>query len=87
MTTPLDLADRLSSHRPVLDDAEVDLTTFLEMFSFDEVTPTAPRRSLRSSGARLRGWVQDSSRRAAGWGVVPVSADVPEHRVAVEASK
>ena len=87
MTTPLDLADRLSSHRPVLEEAEVDLTTFLEMFAVDEATPTTPRRSLRSSGARLRGWAQDSSRRAAAWGAVPVSADVHEHRVAVEATK
>ena len=69
MNTPLDLAPRPSNEpHPVRQDGE--LAAFLDFFGAAEpdVTPTRP--SLRSSGATLLGWAQDSARRAARWGAV-----------------
>jgi hypothetical protein len=70
VNTPLDAAPRPSSHpRPV--DEELSLAELLALFGSEEVDPTTSmRRSLRSSGALLLGWAQDSSRRAARWGAV-----------------
>jgi hypothetical protein len=71
VNTPLDVAPRPSSHLPPAPaDEELSLAELLALFSPEEVATTSMHRSLRSSGARLRGWAQDSSRRAARWGAV-----------------
>jgi hypothetical protein len=72
VNTPLDVAPRPSSHpRPVPADEELSLAELLALFASEEVVDTTSmRHSLRSSGALLRGWAQDSSRRAARWGAV-----------------
>jgi hypothetical protein len=69
VNTPLDVASRPSSHpQPVPADGELSLAEFLALFTWEEGAATSTRRSLRSSGALLHGWAQDSSRRAARWG-------------------
>lgn len=70
MNPPLDLAPRPSSHHPVLVDEELDLTALLALFVLEEEAATSTRPSLRATGARVVGWAQDSSRRAARWGAV-----------------
>ena len=95
MSTPVDLAHTPSSLLAV--DQELDLAALLDLFSAEDDGPVtdgpvtdaplpSPRRSLRGSGARLRDWAQDSSRRAAGWGAVPAH-EVSEVRVAPEAGQ
>ena len=72
MSTPPDLLPRPSSGRPPAPDMEVDLDALLEVFA--DVAPVSARRTLRRSGAHLRGWARSSSRRAAAWGAVPAPA-------------
>ena len=67
MNSPLDLLPR---PRPVSVDEELDLAALLELFVPGDEGPGPTRRSLGSSRARLIGWAQDSSRRAARWGAV-----------------
>jgi hypothetical protein len=71
VNTPLDVAPRPSSHpQPAPTDEELSLAELLTLFASEEVITTSTRRSLRASGALLRGWALDSSRRAARWGAV-----------------
>jgi hypothetical protein len=67
VNTPLDLANDPSSQpqQPVPAAPELGLAALLELFATAEVAMTTPRRSLRSSGARLRPWTPAPSRRAA----------------------
>jgi hypothetical protein len=77
VSTRVDLAPRPSSHpQPLPADGELSLAELLALFGSEEVAATSTLRRLRSSGALLRGWVQDSSRRAAGWGAVAGAPDV-----------
>jgi hypothetical protein len=71
VNTPLDLAPRPSPHPPVPAAEELDLSELLDLFVLEEDAGTTARPSFRASGARLVGWAQDSSRRAARWGAVP----------------
>ncbi|MFQ1001953.1 hypothetical protein [Modestobacter sp. SSW1-42] len=68
MSTPVDLLPRPSSGRTPSAEQEVGLDALLEFFA-DEA-PVSARRTLRRSGAQLRGWARSSSRRAAAWGAV-----------------
>ena len=79
MSTSPALLHRPSSGRPVASE-EVGLDVLLELFA--DVAPVSARRTLRRSGAHLRGWARSSSRRAAAWGAVPVPVAVPVHRSA-----
>ena len=85
VSTPLDLLTRPSSGRPPVLEEEVGLDAVLALFA--DVRPASTRRTLRRSGAHLRGWARTSSRRAAAWGaVVPpaVSAGTRSDAVATE---
>jgi hypothetical protein len=77
VSTRVDLAPRPSSHpQPLPADGELSLAELLALFGSEEVAATSTLRRLRSSGALLRGWVHDSSRRAAAWGAVAGAPDV-----------
>ena len=79
MSTSPALLHRPSSGRPVASE-EVGLDVLLELFA--DVAPVSARRTLRRSGAHLRGWARSSSRRAAAWGAVPAPVAVPAPRSA-----
>ena len=70
MTTALELAPRPSSPA----EEELSLADFLDLFGSEEAPAGPERPSLRASGARLRDWTQQASRRAARWGAVAGSA-------------
>jgi hypothetical protein len=71
VNTPADLAPH---PRPVLADGELGLAAFLDLFVSEEGAPTSGHPPFRESVARLVGWAQDSSRRAARWGAISRTA-------------
>ena len=88
MSTPLDLLPRPSSGHPHSLHEEVGLDVLLELFA--GVPPVSARRTLRRSGAQLRGWARSSSRRAAAWGAVaepPVVRSTGSALAAAEAGR
>jgi hypothetical protein len=77
VNTSLDVAPHPSSHpQSDLVDDELSLAALLALFATEGNDSASARPSLRSSGAQLLGWVQESSRRAARWGAVASTADV-----------
>ena len=80
MSTSPALLSHPSSGRPAAPSEEVGLDVLLELFA--DVAPVSARRTLRRSGAHLRGWARSSSRRAAAWGAVPAPVAVPAPRSA-----
>ena len=73
MTTHPALVDPPSSDPAAA--GEFSLAALMELFAPADPFVDEAQPSLRAAGARLVGWTQQTSRRAASWGAVPTVGD------------